>query len=456
MFSPYYLGIDVSKGYADFCLLSHDGQVLDEQVLDDTAAGHEQLRKLIKTFSAGPESPAFEVGLEATGGFERNWLKTLGQFGELAPIETFLVNPLAVKRFMQQDLHGNKTDRISARAIAQYMRQGLRRNEVPFEEHLEGAKAVVRMVRAMVRQAADLRNRIQMLMQRAQPELVQYCRSRFPKWLQSVLSSYPTASRLARATPTELAQIPFVTPQRARRLIAAAQGSVASQQDEDTAFAMKYMVERLCALEQEIEQLKGRVWEMMEHEGDVHILASIPGISQWAAVVLRIEIGPIVRFSSAEKLVAYVGVDPQIDQSGDRCRDKSISKRGNPRIRAMLYSCIRSAVQHNPPIRAFYKTLRGRGKHHMVSMVACMRKLVHIIYGCTLKGEPFDPEFEQRLKRRKKETGQVEPAGRPEGQLVDLRAPISRKEAQRRRETVSPQESISSGVRGQEASLEEP
>ena len=41
------------------------------------------------------------------------------------------------------------------------------------------------------------------------------------------------------------------------------------------------------------------------------------------------------------------------------------------RVRAMLYSCVRNAVQYNPPIRAFYHWLRERGKHHMVAMTAC-------------------------------------------------------------------------------------
>ena len=63
-----YLGIDVSKGYADFCLLSGSGDVLREEVLDDTAAGHERLRELIEHVGGAADVSVFEVGLEATGG----------------------------------------------------------------------------------------------------------------------------------------------------------------------------------------------------------------------------------------------------------------------------------------------------------------------------------------------------------------------------------------------------
>jgi transposase len=457
----YYLGIDVSKGYADFCLLSGEGEVLSEEVFDDTAAGHESLRKLIEQCSEEADGSAFEVGLEATGGLERNWLQTLRRLTKSHDLETFLVNPLAVKRFMEQALHTGKTDQISARAIARYMRRGLRpEDEVPFEEHLEGAKAVVRMIRSIVREGADLRNRFQNLMQRVHPELVQYGRSRLPKWLLRLVSQYPTAPQLATASCEEVATIPFVTAERACALTEAAAESVASQQDGDTAFVMAYMAEKLLDLMEETNQLKERAWQMIAEDEGARILTSIPGISEWAATALRVEIGPIHRFASAKKLVAYVGLDPQIEQSGDRRTEKSISKRGNPRIRALLYACVRCAVQHNPPIRAFYHRLRERGKHHMVAMTACMRKLLCIIYGCWIKGERFDPAFEKRLKQCRAKRTSAQESGAAEGSAapcLSLAAPISRKEAKRRREAALPQKGAGPSMRGQGmASLDEP
>ncbi len=134
-----YLGIDVSKGYADFCLMGEDGTIWKETVLDDTDRGHRALRELLEW--AFDRSESLEVGLEATGGYERNWLQTLREWGKSRLVETDLTGALAVKRFAQQDLHGNKTDRISARRIASYLRKGLRKTEVQFEPHMEGPKA---------------------------------------------------------------------------------------------------------------------------------------------------------------------------------------------------------------------------------------------------------------------------------------------------------------------------
>lgn len=427
----------MSKGYADFCLMGAGGTVVEQTVLDDTDRGHKALRALLKR--ALHEGRGLEVGLEATGGYERNWLRTLREWGEGRPVETDLVNALAVKRFAQQDLHGNKTDRISARRIAAYLRKGLRKTQVRFEPHMEGPKAVIRMVRETTKRRGSLKSRFQQLLVRANPELVQYCRSRLPKWLLKLVARYPTARKLEEACPEDITDIPFVTEERAEEVLSAARKSVASQEDEDTGFALAYMAEKLLDLEQEIQTLKEQVAEMLEGDEGIEVLCTIPGISRWSAAVLRTEIGPIDRFDAAKELVAYVGLDPRREESGDREAARSISKRGNPRIRAILYICVQNAVQHNPPVKALYDRLTGRGKHHMLAMTACMRKLLCIAYGCWRKGEAFDPDYERRIKEQKTERDEAAGGSDPEERPRDLNAPISRTEAKRRREVAMPQ-----------------
>lgn len=444
-----YLGVDVSKGYADFCLMGGDGTVREEATFDDTERGHDSLRELLAR--ALEQSRSVEVGLEATGGYERNWLQTLRSYADGRPVETDLVNALSVKRFAQQDLHGNKTDRISARRIASYLRKGLRKTEVRFEPHMEGPKAVIRMVRETTKRQAALKSRFQQLLTRANPELVQYCRNRLPEWLLKLVGRHPTARQLAAVSPGEITDIPFVTEERAKEVVAAAQKSVASQEDEDTGFALAHMARKLLELKKEIQNLKDEVAERLEGEEGVEILCTIPGISQWSATVLRSEIGPIDRFDSARELVAYVGLDPCREESGDRRVRKSISKRGNPRIRAILYTCTQSAVRHNPPVKALYDRLVDRGKHHMLAMTACMRKLLCIAYGCWKRREAFDPGHERRIKERKarglktekqSEKDISDPTNGGAPQDMSLEAPISRTEAQRRREAAMPQKGV--------------
>jgi hypothetical protein len=75
---------------------------------------------------------------------------------------------------------------------------------------------------------------------------------------------------------------------------------------------------------------------------------------------------------------------------------------------------------------------------------------VAIVYGCWSSNERFDPTYEKRLKARqaeKKSTGETS-SEQAAGQSGDMSAPVSRKEAKKRRKTTSPEKSVSPSARG--------
>ena len=82
-----------------------------------------------------------------------------------------------------------------------------------------------------------------------------------------------------------------------------------------------------------------------------------------------------------------------------------------------------------------------------------MRKLLAIVYGCWSNGKRFDPHYEKRLKACQERKGQDEQnaSSQETGEGKDLSAPISRREATRRRKAPMLQKSGSSSDRGQEA-----
>jgi transposase len=52
-----------------------------------------------------------------------------------------------------------------------------------------------------------------------------------------------------------------------------------------------------------------------------------------------------------------------------------------------------SAMTHNPVIKAFADRLRENGKKGKVIVIACVRKMIHIIYAILKKQEAFNSEF---------------------------------------------------------------
>lgn len=453
-----YIGGDVSKGYADFCVTGPEGETLHECQLDDTASGHRQLETLIQDLAQSrDEEISVVAGVEATGGMERNWLKRFKMIAETINMTVYQINPYVLGRFTDQQLHANKTDPLSARALADYLRTGMHNGERPFtaDGPGEGLRTLERQTLNKVEQIAKLKTRLKNLLQSAHPELVQYARSSaIPQWLLTLLSSTPMPDQVVEAGVEQIAEIDYVSRRKAEEIVEAARESVASTTDPDTALALQMMAEDLQRLIEQVDRLKERLWKQVASEEGPQILRTIGGLGEWSATVLYCEIGSIRRFPSATQLVAYAGLDSQREYSGDSQLDRPISKRGNARIRRILYNCVQVALTEgvNPPIRAFYDRLRERGKHHLTAMTACMRKLLCIIYGCWSKGEEFDPGYEARMKRRSAGTDNDDDQPDRSGlQNQDLDAPISAKEARRRKEATQPQESVSSQARGQKA-----
>ncbi|MCS3783614.1 IS110 family transposase [Salinibacter ruber] len=119
------VGVDISKGYADSCVIDDEGTVREEYRLDDTRPGHDRIRELVQEWNRTVSSEEeLLVGMEATGRTERNWLHLFEKIADETDLEVYCINPLILRRFAEQRLHAGKTDRISARLMADYLRSG--------------------------------------------------------------------------------------------------------------------------------------------------------------------------------------------------------------------------------------------------------------------------------------------------------------------------------------------
>ena len=74
----YYLGIDASKGYADYVILDANKVIVQRNFqLDDTFNGHCCLTERLRLFFKKHPDAQLYAAIESTGGYEKNWLNTL-------------------------------------------------------------------------------------------------------------------------------------------------------------------------------------------------------------------------------------------------------------------------------------------------------------------------------------------------------------------------------------------
>jgi len=118
-------------------------------------------------------------------------------------------------------------------------------------------------------------------------------------------------------------------------------------------------------------------------------LMTIPGIDMVVAIGLLAAIGPIDRFTSPGRLVAFLGLNPSVHQSGNSpARHGRITKQGPCHARTMLVEAAWQAVRGPGPLRAFYERVRGRRGTH-VAAVAVARKITVIVWHLLTRGEDY-------------------------------------------------------------------
>ena len=145
---------------------------------------------------------------------------------------------------------------------------------------------------------------------------------------------------------------------------------------------------------------------------NVKRLMTIPGIDMVVAIGVLAAIGPIDRFQSPDKLVAYLGLNPSVHQSGDsRPRHGRITKQGSTHARTMLVEAAWQAVRGPGPLRAFYERIaRRRGNH--IAAVAVARKLAVIVWTCCGTARTT-PGSGRRCTRRSSVISRFAPANHP-------------------------------------------
>jgi len=154
---------------------------------------------------------------------------------------------------------------------------------------------------------------------------------------------------------------------------------------------LRILVEQIAHLNGAIQEVESHILEAGEQLPGHANLTSIKGIGGLSATVLLTAIGPIRDFADENKLAAYLGLVPKVQNSNETERSGGITKRGNKLARTALVQCGLVAQRYSPYLKSFYervKQRRGAGK----AKVALARKLVKIVHD-TLKNDWVFADF---------------------------------------------------------------
>ena len=108
------------------------------------------------------------------------------------------------------------------------------------------------------------------------------------------------------------------------------------------------------------------------------------GVGDITAAQLIAELGDVRQFANRGSIVAFAGIDPEVNQSGTQNRESNpASKRGSPHLRKTLFQVVSTHLKRSPvnePVYQFLDKKRREGKPFYVCMTAAANKFLRIYY----------------------------------------------------------------------------
>jgi transposase len=336
-----HAGLDLSRRKLDVCLLSGEGEHLDQLAVPPDV---DSLRRLARRIDEVHREPVGAVIESMTGArIVHDTLEACGWSVEIADAQKVKgLAPLACK-----------TDKIDSKVLATLSHRDL----VPAiwlpDPRVREERELARFRLHLVKHKSALKNRI-----------------------------HSTLINFGRPCP-----VTDLFGAEGRRLLERLEVPEPWRSNVTASMAL------IDDLEEQIAEVNRRLRAGHADHPYVPLLLSVPGIGWVLAFTIAAEIGEIERFASPEKLAGYTGLCPRVNQSGDKDRRGPLTKHGPTYLRWALIEATMHALRHPAYSERYQRTKRRLGKQRgaKVAQIDIARRLAHAIWHMLTRNQPFAP-----------------------------------------------------------------
>ncbi len=178
----------------------------------------------------------------------------------------------------------------------------------------------------------------------------------------------------------------YFSDEKAAELYRHAQNAVALVPKSDVSKMMvKEAVSQLNVISRTVETYRAEMNRLASQLPEYETVMGMYGAGPSTGPQLMAEIGDIRRFPKKNSIIAYAGIDPGKDDSGDVVKKSNkSSKRGSPYLRKTLFVVMDVLIQNKPaddPVYQFLDKKRSEGKPYYVYMTAGGTKFLRHYYG---------------------------------------------------------------------------
>ena len=387
------VGIDASKGKSTITIIQPAGIVVKKpfDVLH-TSSELNTLTSYIKSLDG--ETRAV---VECTGRYHEPILKAFSE----AEIFISAVNPKLIKGQKDNSLRHVKSDPADARKIARYTLD----NWADLHEYssMDTTREQLKTLNAqfdfLMKQRTSAKSNLISLLDNTYPGVNKLFTSPArndgsEKWLDYVYSFWHAdcVRKIGLKTFTERYQ-KFCKKHgynfrngKAEELFRSSKDLIAVfPKDKHYKLLIQQSITQINLLSEHIETIRTEMDDLASTLPEYETVMSMYGVGKTFGPQLIAEIGDVARFTHREAITAFAGVDPGVDESGQRKRiSNAASKIGSARLRKTLFQIMSTYLQNKPldePVYQFLDRKRAEGKPYLVYMTAGANKFLRIYYG---------------------------------------------------------------------------
>lgn len=386
------VGIDISRGKSMVAVLRPFGEV----VMLPFEVGH-----------SNAELNALAEQLKSIEGETRVVMEHTGRYYE--PVANALhnsglfvsaVNPLLIKEYSGNSLRKVKTDKADAQKIARYTLDNWAdlRDYTPMDTIRYDLKTLNRQFNLSSKQKTASANNLIALLEQTFPGIRKCFDSPVrndgsQKWVDFVITFWH-ADCVRKYSKDAFAERYkkwckkhgyFVLSNTIDKVYAVAQNAVVLvPMSQTTKVIIQEAAKQLTAISRSVELYRAEMNHIAETLPEYPIVMQMFGVGTTFGPQLMAEIGDVRRFARKQSLVAFAGIDPAPNDSGDKYgRNSGTTKRGSPYLRKTLFNIMKCYIQNAPenePVFQFIDKKRSEGKPYFVYMTAAANKFLRRYY----------------------------------------------------------------------------
>jgi len=330
----YFIGLDVHERQSSYCMMNGNGQVVKQETIRGDR------RQVVRALGELPGPMA--IVYEASLGY--GWL-----YEQLQKIARRVVvaHPGHLRLIFQAK---RKNDRIDAKKLALLLYiDAIPAAHVPDAEQREWRR-MIETRRSLVAKRTR-------------------CKNSLRAWLRR----YALTPPCGLWTRAGLAWLRQQNTGRAQALI-----------ERDM------LLEELALLDEQIARITRELDQRGREHSGVAVLRTAPGVGPRTAEAVAAYLGDPHRFARNKQVGAYLGLVPELDDSGPTHRLGHITRQGPASVRQMLVEAAWQAIRRSPTVRAYFERICGGKKdRRKIALVATAHYLARCMHAMLKTGEAW-------------------------------------------------------------------